>query len=123
MQKILTTVLIILFSSAIHADNGDIIFTNTNHSQLGINDSIQFQLITNDNGLVTSAVLKADDSETLTHWRFSDTTESFVVYIRDASKKQMNYTRCSSMMSYQKTRLPIQVEGWSDGHREGCLVS
>ena len=107
------------------ADNpGDVTLVNNNLLALGSKDMLQFQLITNGNGLVTSAVLSASppETQTLDHWVFSDQTNSFTIYIRDVSQGQTDYIPCSGNMPYSHSQTPITVYGSTNGKTAKCKI-
>ena len=114
------------FSAACLAGNpGDVTLVNNNRLALGSNDVLQFQLLTNGDGLVTTGALPAsppDNRQTLSHWDFSDQTINFTIYVRDVSKNQTDYTPCSSNMPYNHTQTPITVYGTSDGVTATCKI-
>jgi hypothetical protein len=123
MPKNAFAILFIFLSTQLLAANGDVIFKNTNSTHTGSNESIQFELLTNKDGIVDSGTLAPGESQIVDKWRFSDTTDSFVISIRNTSTKQMDYYPCSNSVHYQTQQPPINIEGWSEGNKTGCTVT
>lgn len=118
--------IIFLLSISCFADPGDVIVNNENQAVLGSADPIQFQFITNGGGLITSAVLSSlplGNTQTLGEDSFSDQTNQFSIYIRDATAVQNPYIQCSAAIPYQHNNpLPLKIRGWSDGKKANCQV-
>jgi len=107
------------------ANLGDVTVKNENQSVLGSTDTVQFQLVTNGGGLVTSAVLPSlppGNTQTLGAYSFSDQTNQFSVYIRDANATLNSYIPCAGPIPYQHNSTPIKILGWNDGKKNGCRI-
>lgn len=114
-----------LCSAGFAGNPGEVTLINNNQSALGSTDVLQFQLVTNGNGLVTSAALSASppgNTQTLDHWDFSDQTQSFRVYVRNVSQQQAEYIPCSRDMPYSAMQTDITVYGASNGVAAECKI-
>jgi hypothetical protein len=114
-----------LCSACLAGNPGDVTLVNNNQATLGSQDELQFQLVTNGNGLVTSGALSAsppNNTQTLDHWSFSDQTQGFTIYVRDISLKQAEYIPCSQYISYSPTLAAMTVYGYSDGTITECKI-
>lgn len=114
-----------LCSACLAGNPGDVTLVNNNQFALGSADVLQFQLVTNGNGLVTSGALPAappDNTQTLDHWAFSDQTQSFTIYVRDVSQQQTEYLACSPNLPYSPTQRPVTVYGSSDSKVAECKI-
>lgn len=118
-------VAITFFTNNVFAATGNVVLQNDNQLRLANNDSVQFQLLTNANGLINSAVLPAsspDNIQVLSKWSFPDQTNSFTIYIRNVSQNGA-YVQCTGPVTYSTTHVPINVHGWSDGVKFHCELS
>lgn len=125
-MKVLSTFLLsFIIPVAIAYENGDVILTNSNLSNLNNHDAIQFELRTNGAGLVHTKVLTAtppSNQHVLTKWDFSDQTTYFDVYIRNLSKGQLDYLPCGlEHINYQRDSI-ITIDGYRDGKIIGCKM-
>lgn len=125
MKKLTAILLSITMTSAIAYENGDVVLTNTNLADLNTNDVIQFELHTNNEGLVQTKSLSANsplNQQVLTHWSFSDQTTYFDVWIRNLSRGQLDYVSCNLERINYDHHAVMMIDGYSDGKTVGCRI-
>lgn len=124
--SIIFTLVFVLIQNCFALSSGDVVVENINQQILNTQDILQFQLITNGDGLVTSSTLNTtspNNMETFSKWRFSDQTRQFVVYLRNVSQHQRSFIPCTSTIFYNTEQIPLWIKGWSDGKNAYCQLS
>ena len=111
---------IALLANCFGAEWGSVILINENESALQIEDCLQFQLLTNGNGLVnTEPVFAAfpNNQVILDTWDFSDQTQYFSIYVRNISKSQLDYRPCTHEIIPYDHKQPLKIFYiWDNGN-------